>query len=111
MVLKHTAVYAIAQLATALAGFLSLLVYTRLLPAAEYGAYAVCIACVQVAHVALYGWLGAGVNRFYPVVRVEDRGRFLATLAFNFAIMSVVAGILGLVAGILCSNRWKPLWI
>jgi O-antigen/teichoic acid export membrane protein len=111
MILRHTAIYAFAQVATAVLGFLSLLIYTRLLSASEYGAYAVGIASVQMAHVALFGWLGASVNRFYPVVKDNRRGSFLATLGLSFAVVSLGAAILGLAgATLLTADQWRPLW-
>jgi O-antigen/teichoic acid export membrane protein len=109
MNLRHTTVYAASQAITAIVGFLGLLAYTRILTPSEYGAYAVCMAVVQMSYVALYGWLGASVNRFYPVVTDGNRRSFLTTLGWSFAFVSLVSVLIVLAGSIFVrSDEWRP---
>ncbi len=112
MNVRHASLYGVSQAVTALVGFLSLLVYTRLLPTSEYGAYAVCMAAIQVAHVILFGWVGASINRFYPVVTEETRGPFLSTAGVTFVLISACTLVVGTIGfrGLL-KQEWRLLLV
>lgn len=64
--------YLPVQVAQALVGFGSVAVFTRLLPADDYGRYALVIAAMSLTHILVFTWLEAAVARFHA--RAERRG-------------------------------------
>ena len=58
--------YAATSVLSALLGVATLVVLTRLLPPAAYGAYAVILTAATLGQSACFQWLQAGVLRFHP---------------------------------------------
>jgi len=58
--------YALSSGISALLGVVNLVVLTRLLPPAGYGAYAVVVTAVTLGQTAFFHWLSNGVLRFHP---------------------------------------------
>ncbi|HXQ12400.1 MAG TPA: lipopolysaccharide biosynthesis protein [Caulobacteraceae bacterium] len=55
-----------------LAGFLGIIVFTRLLPPADYGAYALAFSVMSLAHMLSFTWLEAAMARFYTERSVAE---------------------------------------
>lgn len=85
--------YLPVQVAQALVGFGSVAVFTRIMPAEDYGRYALALAALSLIHILVFTWLEAAVARFH--VRAERRGRVrehLATAYGLYLVLAVVAG-------------------
>ena len=92
--------YLPVQVAQMLVGFGGVAVFTRIMPADEYGRYAIAIAALSLTHILTFTWLEAAVARFHA--RAEQRGRLrdhLATAYGLYLVIAVVAGAL-LVLGV-----------
>ena len=50
-------------------GFLTIIVFTRLLSAEDYGRYALALSVMTLAHVATFSWLEAAMARFWAAQR------------------------------------------
>lgn len=92
--------YLPVQVAQALVGFGSVAVFTRLLPADDYGRYALVIAAMSLTHILVFTWLEAAVARFHA--RAERRGRLrehLMTAYAAYALLALAGGaaMIGLV--------------
>lgn len=95
MLLRHSALYLVARGLPGIINFLAIAVYTRLLPPAEFGRYALVVAGVGLAHVIIFQWLQLVLIRFVPTCR-DDCRRLLGGLLVVFVALSLVAGGVGL---------------
>ena len=111
--------YLPANVVQGVVGLLSIVVFTRLLSPAAYGAYAVAFSAASLAHTLIFTWLEAAMARFYAqeaeAGRLEDHFgviyRIFAARAAGFLLVaSIVAWLLPLgpdlkgavAAGLLC---------
>jgi O-antigen/teichoic acid export membrane protein len=90
---RHLLGYLPVQLAQVLVGFGSVAVFTRIMPADEYGRYAIAIAALSLTHIVTFTWLEAAVARFHA--RAEKRGRLRDHLATAYGLYLVIAGLAG----------------
>ena len=91
---RHLLGYLPVQAAQAVVGFGSVAVLTRILPAEQYGLYALVLASLSLTHILTFTWLEAAVARFHA--RAERRGRQREHLATAYALY---AGFALLIAG------------
>ncbi len=92
---RHLLGYLPVQLSQALVGFGSVAVFTRILPAEDYGRYALVLAALSLTHILAFTWLEAAVARFHA--RAERRGHVRAHLTTVYTIYgaaAVVGGVL-----------------
>ncbi|HET7231801.1 MAG TPA: lipopolysaccharide biosynthesis protein [Longimicrobium sp.] len=92
--------YALCNLLSALLGMASVVVFTRLLPPAGYGTYAVTLSAAALGQTGLFLWLQSSVLRFAPAAANADglawlraavgRG-YLAASAAALAVWAVLA--------------------
>ena len=87
--------YLPVQIAQAIVGFGSVAVFTRILPAEDYGRYALTLAALSLTHILVFTWLEAAVARFHA--RAERRGRAREHLATAYGLYLVIAVIAGAV--------------
>ena len=88
--------YFLSKIVPGLMGFLSVLVFVRMVGVEEYGRYAVLFALVMAAASGLAGWLSQGTLRFqsqWP--EPAEAENFLRSVAAG-TILSVAAGALAL---------------
>ncbi len=91
--------YLPANIAAGVVGLLTIVVFTRLLEPAQYGAYALAMSAMTLAHTLAFTWIEAAMARFQA--RSIERGdasdhmvtiyRAWAVLAFGFPIAAAVA--------------------
>lgn len=80
--------YLPVQIIQGVIGFLTIVVFTRLLSAHEFGVYALAFSVMTLAHVAVFSWVEAAMARFWAAEQ-EAEG-----LAAHFASLYRVAFIL-----------------
>lgn len=89
--------YLPVNIVQAVAGFGAIVVFTRLLPPDQYGAYALGFSVMSLVHTCLFSWIEASLARFYAAEPDEaGRADLFATLYRSYA---VVALVLPVVAG------------
>jgi O-antigen/teichoic acid export membrane protein len=85
--------YLPVQVAQALVGFGSVAVFTRIMPAEDYGRYALALAALSLTHILVFTWLEAAVARFH--VRAQRRGRVRDHLATAYGVYFLLALTVG----------------
>lgn len=83
MLARHVAGYLPATIASAGFGFLSLIIYTRLLTPEQFGRYALVLATVELLHALFFEGLALAYQRFYPAEAIRQRLGALSATAFN----------------------------
>ena len=79
--------YLPVNIVQALAGFGSIMVFTRLLSPADYGAYALAFSVTSLVHMACFTWIEAAMARFYQTEQTQaGRGNLYATLYRTFTV-------------------------
>ncbi len=94
--------YLPVNIVQAVAGFGSIVVFTRLLSPTDYGAYALGFSVMSLMHTCLFTWIEAAMARFYMAEPDEaGRANLQATLYRTYLVMlaalPVVAGFILLV--------------
>ncbi len=88
--------YLPVNIVQAVAGFGSIVVFTRLLSPADYGAYALAYSTTALVYTCLFVWIEAAMARFYAAETAGGRDDLYATLYRAFVVMAlalpVVAG-------------------
>jgi O-antigen/teichoic acid export membrane protein len=88
--------YLPVNIVQALAGFGSIMLFTRLLSPSGYGAYALAFSVTSLVYLACLTWIEAAMARFYAVEKTEaGRANLYATLYRTFAVMMFAAPIIG----------------
>jgi O-antigen/teichoic acid export membrane protein len=109
MLLRHSLLYLLGRGLPGIIGFLTLAVYTRLLPPELYGRYALVLAGVGLANAVLFHWLRLGLLRFLPAHR-DRPGPLPATLLTGYAAMAALVLPLAALAALLAPDAaWRGL--
>ena len=84
--------YLPANLVQGMVGFLTIVVFTRLLSAEDFGRYALAFSVLALAHVAMFTWIEAAMARFWAAEQTPGgladlfaslyRAAFALTLVF-----------------------------
>jgi O-antigen/teichoic acid export membrane protein len=91
-VLRDALNYFLSKIVPGLMGFLSVIVFVRVLGVGEYGRYAVVAAFVMASGSALAAWLSQGMLRFHSRWRSSNRAAdFLRSVSVG-TILSVLLG-------------------
>ncbi|HTK34156.1 MAG TPA: lipopolysaccharide biosynthesis protein [Caulobacteraceae bacterium] len=97
MFLRGVLAYLPVNLVQAVAGFGSIVVFTRLLSPGSYGDYALAFSVSALAHTLTLTWIEAGMARFYAA---EDEGpgrdALFATLYRTFAVVGLACPLAGM---------------
>ena len=89
---RHALIYALARGIPGLVLLASIALYTRLVPPAEYGMYALAVLCVNTANIIIFQWLRIAVLRFLPAHQ-HDLRAFKATVLRCFGVCTLVAAV------------------
>ena len=90
--------YLPANIVQGVVGFLTIVLFTRLLSAEEFGRYALAFSAMTLTHVALFSWLEAAMARFWAA---ETPGEGLrAHFATLYAAAFVISGGFAVVASL-----------
>ncbi|WP_019962126.1 lipopolysaccharide biosynthesis protein [Woodsholea maritima] len=92
MLKRHLLYYLPVQLSSAIVGFGSVVIFTRLLGASDYGRYSLVLAGVNLIQMALFTWLDASVARYH--VRAQRHGRVGGHWASLLKVFFGLAGII-----------------
>lgn len=83
--------YLPANIVQGVVGVLTLLFFTRLLSAEQFGQYALAFSIMSIAHVGVFTWLEAAMARFWAAQTTEAEMRsHFATLYRYFAVLLAV---------------------
>ncbi|MET4684477.1 lipopolysaccharide biosynthesis protein [Brevundimonas faecalis] len=83
--------YLPANVVQGVVGFLTIVVFTRLLDADAYGRYALAFSVMTLAHVATFSWLEAAMARFWAAQREgADMASHFASLYRTVFIMTAI---------------------
>ena len=73
--------YLPANIVQAVVGFLTIVVFTRVLSADDYGRYALAFSVMTLAHVAAFSWIEAAMARFWAAQSTDhDRAEHISSL-------------------------------
>jgi O-antigen/teichoic acid export membrane protein len=84
--------YLPVNIVQAIAGFGSIVVFTRILSPTDYGAYALAYSVYALVNTVLFTWIEAAMARFYAV-ETARRADLFATLYKTFAFMALLLPI------------------
>ena len=109
MLLHHSLLYLLGRGLPGVISFLTIAVYTRLLPPDAYGQYALVLAGVFLANTTLFHWLRLGLLRFLPAFS-ESPATVLSTLRAGFGAMAGAVLLVGLPASFFAPDAtWRLL--
>lgn len=94
MLLRHSLIYLIGRGIPGIIGFVTIVVYTRLMSPETYGLYALVISASILVNALLYQWLNASLLRFLPQYR-DNPSALLTSLLAGFACVSLLAPLGG----------------
>jgi len=98
MLLRHTAHYLIAGLASAIFGLLSAVVFTRMLTPSDYGIYIIGVSIAGVVSAVLFTWLRYSAMRFQSEGDAVDvRATALVAYAISACAAPVAIALVSLV--------------
>lgn len=99
---RAVAGYLPVNIVQAICGFGSIVLFTRLLSPADYGAYALAYSVTTLVSTSLFVWLEASMARFSAVEAGQARADLFATIYKTFAAMALALPIVaGLVLALL----------
>ncbi len=89
--------YLPANIVQGVVGFLSIILFTRLLTADEFGRYALAFSVMTLAHVAVFSWLEAAMARFWAAQTPgAAQGHFASLYRTAFALSVGFLVVMGL---------------
>ncbi|MCA0319019.1 MAG: lipopolysaccharide biosynthesis protein [Proteobacteria bacterium] len=101
MLIRQTSTYMVAHGTSAALGFLSVILFTRLLTPAEYGFYVIALSIAGVVSALLFTWVRLSVLRFESEGEAADiRLTALAAYLASVLTMPVVLAVTTLALGI-----------
>lgn len=90
----NIAVYAVSQLVSSIAGLLSVIVLSRLLPPEQYGQYVSVLVLAGLCQTAGFNWLQAAIIRLHPEETDEiGRAEFARAVRVGFVLSAVTVSI------------------
>lgn len=101
--LRNSAIYFIGRFGASLIALLSVSIYTRLIPPAEYGVYALIVSGAAMAYAGGFQWLAFSLSRFLPAFRDREE-IILSHVAVGFVAMVSIIVLAGLLL-----VPWLPL--
>jgi len=95
--------YLPAQIVQGVVGFLTIVVFTRLLSPEDFGHYALAFSVTTLAHTATFSWLEASMARFWAAERTPAgvATHFASLYRTSFAVIAVFTPIAAVVVWLL----------
>lgn len=90
MLSRHLLGYLPVNIAQAIAAFGAIYLFTRYLPPADYGRYALVLAAMSLVHTVAFTWVEAAAHRFYA--EAEEKGRKPDHFATLLRLWAIAAG-------------------
>ena len=94
MFLKHSLFYLLAKVIPALASFITLAAYTRMLTPSEFGVYTVLLTAVNLVNTILFYWLVIGILRYWH--DFKDKRSLLISTTINAYLVIIVLALCAL---------------
>lgn len=107
---SHSFLYLIVRSGTGLAGIISIVVFTRLMEADEYGIYATLLSGLGVCYAIFFQWLSQGLGRFYGCDS-ERQTALVSTVGFGFVVAVVVSSMFWGIAMLLSGEHLWMQWL
>ncbi|MDO1560339.1 lipopolysaccharide biosynthesis protein [Brevundimonas sp. 2R-24] len=79
--------YLPANIVQGVVGLLTILIFTRLLSAEDFGRYALAFSVMSLAHVAAFTWLEAAMARFWAAQKPDEMSSHFASVWRTLAII------------------------
>lgn len=94
---KHGLIYLLAKLFAGIIGFISIVLYTRILVPDEYGRYALILVYVNLINSLLYQWFRLGLIRYIPKFQKKDSmyNRLLSTVIICYIACCFITLLVG----------------
>ncbi len=92
MLIRQTSTYMVAHGTSAALGFLSVILFTRLLTPAEYGIYVVALSVAGIISALLFTWVRLSVLRFESEGERTDI-RLTALAAYLISVLTLPAAL------------------
>jgi len=96
MLIRQTSTYMVAHGTSAILGFLSVILFTRLLTPAEYGIYVVALSVAGIISALLFTWVRLSVLRFESEGDATDI-RLTALAAYVVSVLTLPAALVATV--------------
>ena len=96
MLIRQTSTYMVAHGTSAILGFLSVILFTRLLSPAEYGIYVVALSVAGIISALLFTWVRLSVLRFDSEGEATDI-RLTALAAYIVSVLTLPAALVATV--------------
>lgn len=95
--------YLPAQIVQGVVGFLTIVVFTRLLSPEDFGHYALAFSVTTLAHTATFSWLEASMARFWAAERTPGglATHFASLYRTSFAVIAVFVPVAALIVWLL----------
>ncbi len=95
--------YLPAQIVQGVVGFLTIVVFTRLLSPEDFGHYALAFSVTSLAHTVSFSWLEASMARFWAAERTPEglAAHFASLYRTSFAVIAVFVPVAALVVWLL----------
>ena len=91
--------YLPANIVQGVVGFLTIVLFTRILSPEDFGRYALAFSVMTLAHVAVFSWLEAAMARFWAAETGEGlKGHFASLYRAAFGLSAAFLVVTGLVA-------------
>lgn len=94
MFLKHSLFYLLAKVIPALASFITLAAYTRMLTPSEFGVYTVLLTAVNLVNTVLFYWLVIGILRYWH--DLKDKRSLLISTTINAYLVIIALALCAL---------------
>ncbi len=88
---RESSIYFIAQIITAIIGFITLVVFARIFVPAEYGLIALALLAVSIGSIITGNWLTSSVNRFFPYYKRIGK----LDIFYSSALLGMLISIIG----------------
>lgn len=94
---KHGLIYLLAKLFAGGVGFISIVLYTRILVPEEYGRYALILVYVNLINALLYQWFRLGLIRYIPKFQKDSSmySRLLSTVIICYIACCFITLLVG----------------
>lgn len=109
MMLHHSLIYLIARGIPGLLSLGAIMLFTRLLPPAEYGQYALVLAGVVMTNMVVFQWLRSSMMRLL-VAQQDQAQNLMSVVNTSFGTLMLTTGMVGVVLAVLAPTPyWKLL--
>jgi len=100
MLIHHSALYLLGRIIPGAVSLLTLVLFTRLMTADQYGHYALVIASAGLINAVCFQWLNLSLGRFFPAQESHSEELLSTTLSWFLALVMITGVLAGAVASL-----------